>query len=57
MVKGICVMYYVMFCQEEEVIFEQFDLVMDKLVDGWRLYGCADSKQLAESLLHECKHY
>ena len=27
-------MYYVMFCQEKEVIFEQFDLVMDKLVDG-----------------------
>ena len=28
-------MYYVMFCQEKEVIFEQIDLVMDKLVDGW----------------------
>ena len=50
-------MYYVMFCQEEEVIFEQFDLVMDKLVDEWKFYGYADSKQLAESLLHECKHY
>ena len=42
-------MYYVMFCQEEEVIFEQFDLVMDKLVDEWKCYGYADSKQLAES--------
>ena len=50
-------MYYVMFCQEEEVIFEQFDLVMDKLVDGWKFYGYTDRKQLAESLLHECKHY
>ena len=27
-------MYYVMFCQEEEVIFEGIDIVMDKLVDG-----------------------
>ena len=54
---GAVCLDYVMFCQEEEVIFEQFDLVMDKLVDGWRLYGYADSKQLAESLLHECKHY
>jgi hypothetical protein len=50
-------MYYVMFCQEEEVVFEHIDLVMDKLVDGWRLYGYTDSKQLAESLLHECQHY
>jgi hypothetical protein len=50
-------MYYVMFCLEEEVIFEKIDLVMDKLVDGWRLYGYSDSKQLAKSLLHECKHY
>lgn len=50
-------MYYVMFCQEEEVIFEHIDLVMDKLVDGWKLYGYTDNKRLAESLLHECQHH
>jgi hypothetical protein len=49
-------MYYVVFCQEEEVIFEHIDLVMDKLADGWRLYGYADNKRLAESLLQECQH-
>lgn len=46
-----------MFCQEKEVIVEVMDIVMDKLIDGWKLYGYADRKQLAESLLHECKHY
>ena len=50
-------MYYVMFCQEEEAFFEDIDLVMDRLVEGWRLYGYSDTKQLAESLLHECQHY
>lgn len=50
-------MYYVMFGQEEDVIIEDFELVMDKMVEGWKLYGYTDSKQLAQSLLHECQHY
>ena len=50
-------MFYVMFYQEKEVIVEVMDIVMDKLIDGWKLYGYAESKRLAESLLDECKHY
>jgi hypothetical protein len=50
-------MYFIMYCQEEEIIFEDIDQVMDKLIAGWKLYGYADNKRLAESLLHECKHY
>lgn len=50
-------MYFIMYCQEEEIIFEDIDQVMEKLIAGWTFYGYADSKQLAESLLHECKHY
>ena len=50
-------MFYVMFGQEEDVIIEDFNLVMDKMVGGWKLYGYADNKRLAESLLHECQHY
>ena len=44
-------MYYVMFCQEgRKLLFlKRFDLVMDELVDGWRLYGYADRRWLAES--------
>ncbi|MBB6446650.1 hypothetical protein [Bacillus benzoevorans] len=49
-------MYYIMY-GKEDIICENFDLVMDKIVEGWKLYGYSDSKQLAESLLHECEHY
>ncbi len=50
-------MYYVMYCQAEEIIIEDINLVMSNVIDGWKFYGYSDSKQLAESLLHECKHY
>jgi hypothetical protein len=55
--KGEMNMYYIMFGREEDIICEDFDLVMDKMIEGWKLYGYSDSKQLAESLLHECQHY
>lgn len=50
-------MYYIMYGREEDIICEDFDFVMDKMTEGWKLYGYSDSKQLAESLLHECRHY
>jgi hypothetical protein len=50
-------MYFIMFCQAEEVICEDIDQVTARLITGWKLYGYTTSKQLAESLLHECKHY
>lgn len=50
-------MFYVMLGPVEDVILEDLDVVMDKLIEGWKLYGYADSRQLSESLLHECQHY
>lgn len=50
-------MFYVLFCESEEIICEDIDQLMDLIVAGWRFYGYTSSKQLAESLLHECKHY
>jgi hypothetical protein len=50
-------MYFVMFCQTEEIICEDIDQVTERLIAGWRLYGYTTSKKLSESLLHECKHY
>ncbi|WP_181832996.1 hypothetical protein [Bacillus taeanensis] len=50
-------MYYIMFNQWEEVIFENINEVTEKLVCGWKLYGYTTDKRLAYSLIHECKHY
>ncbi|MCQ6282397.1 hypothetical protein [Bacillus sp. EB600] len=50
-------MFYVLFCQSGEIICEDIDQVMELIVDGWRFYGYSSSKQLGESLLHECKYY
>jgi hypothetical protein len=50
-------MYFVMYSQAEEIICEDIDQVTLKLLNGWKLYGFSDTKQLALSLLHECKYY
>ncbi|WP_191090591.1 hypothetical protein [Niallia endozanthoxylica] len=50
-------MFYVLYCQEEEIICENFDQVMDQIANGWKLYGYSNNKRLAESLLHECTHH
>lgn len=50
-------MYFIMYCQADEIICGDIDQVTDRLLTGWKLYGYVDSKQLAESLLHECKYY
>lgn len=50
-------LYFVMYNQAEEIICEGIDQVAIYLIIGWKLYGYSDSKKLAISLLHECKHY
>nr|WP_295972204.1 hypothetical protein [uncultured Bacillus sp.] len=50
-------MFYIVYGQEEEMICEDFDLVIERILSGWKLYGYTDNQRLAESLLHECKHY
>jgi hypothetical protein len=55
--REVFYMYFVMYCQAEEIICENIDQVMEKVAAGWKLYGYSDTKQLAQSLLHECKHY
>jgi hypothetical protein len=50
-------MYYVMYCQTEEKVYQDINEVANNLIQGWKLYGYTDSKRLAHSLLHECKYY
>ena len=50
-------MFYILFYESEVIICKDFDEVMELIVVGWTFYGYSSTIQLAESLLHECKHY
>jgi hypothetical protein len=50
-------MFYILFYESEVIICKDFDEVMELIGVGWTFYGYSSTIQLAESLLHECKHY
>lgn len=47
-------MYFIIYCQTEERIYQDIDEVATCLVQGWKLYGYTDSEKQAYFLLNEC---
>lgn len=53
---GGVLMFFILYNQAEEMIYQDIDQVAERLVLGWTLYGYSDNEKQAEFLLHECRH-
>lgn len=49
-------MYFILYTQTEEKISLNIDEVTKCLVQGWKLYGYADSEKQADYLMNECQN-
>ena len=49
-------MYYIMYNQMEERIYQDIDQVANFLIKGWKLYGYTDREKQVFFLLNECKN-